>query len=231
MTQERIDSAPIQRTLRSNRWLFAAGVIGLILYPLLWGLFQDYLPYREGFSDGVRGYSTVVAWIVFAVFWYCLSRAGYSLSSVGFPVRWKWWQLALVIFTVALALLLAVAAAFSTIGSTSGAADTQSSWSLSGRLTWVLISAPTAAIVEETIFRGFALTYLPEVLGGRVWLAVIVAGVIFAAGHMDFSISSFGSRFLLAVGFSSLFLWRKSLMLPFLLHWLINALGATIPGA
>lgn len=167
-------------------------------------------------------------WLTFAVLTVCLRRAGRSLASIGFPTRWPLWQ-SLTLVALAGALLAGAMAVASGNGAASSAVSPLLPVTLSERILWLFVAAPTAAIVEEVIFRGFALTYVPKLFGGRVWLAVVVQALLFAVMHGDWQaegsagVISFVSRFVLALVFAGLFLWRRSLKLPIVLHWLVDA--------
>lgn len=51
------------------------------------------------------------------------------------------------------------------------------------RLMMVLLVAPTAGIVEELIYRGYAISRLAPLVGGE-WQAAVLTSVAFAAGHI-----------------------------------------------
>lgn len=169
-------------------------------------------------------YSNIVSLTVFAFVWWSLHRAGSSLSAVGFPTRWRWWQLLLLGMVVAYPVLLLF-----TVLPESALDGGAGSATLGERLGGILVEAVRAGVVEETIFRGLALTYLPAlVFGGRVWPAVAASSVIFVYAHGEFSLNFVIFRFVIALVFCSLFLWRKSLRLPIILHWLINAIEEAV---
>lgn len=127
-------------------------------------------------------------------------------------------------------------AATSDAGPPPGAAGTGiSSWTFAERMVFIFFGALTAAVVEETIFRGLALTYLPALMPGlpsflAVFFAVVASALLWVYGHGDLSPGGILTRAVLGLVFSVLFLWRRSLRLPIFLHWLVNATGpATIP--
>lgn len=80
----------------------------------------------------------------------------------------------------------------------------------------------TSATVEELFYRGYLIERLRE-LTGRLWIAVIVSGVLFVYPHVQF----FGTSWLLYHGVGAallyvLYLWRKNLLAVMLLHLLGN---------
>ena len=210
-----------------------AVVIGLVLYPaltvtlnLLVSQFGLELPDLTDFAGGVVSYSTLVGLAVFVAAWWCLLRGSSSLSGVGFPTRWRWWQLCLLGVVVAYPVFLLV---FVYLPEASSPLDP--TYTLAERFGYIFGGAVRAGVVEETLFRGIALTHLPGLLfRGRVWPAVLVSTIAFVFAHGDFSVSVILVRVGLALVFCALFLWRRSLRLPIVLHWLWDALiRAAIP--
>ncbi|HXV73487.1 MAG TPA: CPBP family intramembrane glutamic endopeptidase, partial [Sphingomonadales bacterium] len=94
---------------------------------------------------------------------------------------------------------------------------------LSSRLFWVFM-ALTAAIVEETLWRGMVLTELKK-LNWHPVLAVAASSLSFAyfhGGHYQ-DPGTFAMRFFAGVAFSALYLKTKSLKWPILIHFLLDA--------
>lgn len=99
---------------------------------------------------------------------------------------------------------------------------------LVSRLFWVFMSL-TAALVEETLWRGVAITGLKK-LTGNIVIAVVIASFSFAFFHggLDQGIGPFLMRFAIAVGLSALYLKTNSLKWPIAVHFMLDAvlLGA-----
>ena len=85
-----------------------------------------------------------------------------------------------------------------------------------------LIAVTVFPAVEETLYRGYALTRLRPRLG--LLMSVLVAGVCFGALHFGEGIDGFLSATVYGFLVSGLFLWRKSLVGPLLAHSLANAI-------
>lgn len=208
---------------KHTKWLILALIVGFVFYPALSGTLgllnlrlADFLAAPPDFAGGVLNYSNLVGLTAFAIVWWCLHRAGSSLSAVGFPTRWRWWQLLLLGVVVAYPVFL-VFVALPDSALDSGA-------SLTERLAYIFVDAVRAGVVEETLFRGLALTYLPVLLfGGRMWPAVAVSTIVFVYAHGGQSVEEVLIRTALGLVFCALFLWRRSLRLPIVLHWLVNA--------
>jgi len=88
---------------------------------------------------------------------------------------------------------------------------------------WLAMAA-TAAICEETMFRGFAITYLRRLVRST-WVAVLISTVAFAYMHGGLHQGAllFASRFVLGLILAGIYLWRDSLAEPIFLHFLIDA--------
>ncbi len=89
------------------------------------------------------------------------------------------------------------------------------------RLLWVLL-AFTAAVVEETFFRGFALVWTYR-WSRHLPLAVLLPAAVFAAGHGYLGWLNVAFAFAVALVFSLFFLWRRDLYWLMVLHFLIDA--------
>lgn len=85
----------------------------------------------------------------------------------------------------------------------------------------------TAGIVEETIYRGFALWYLHQFM--PMWAAIIVSSVMFGLGHSYQGPSGIVRITLVGILFGVLYVASGSIWLPILGHFLLDALqGASI---
>ena len=97
-----------------------------------------------------------------------------------------------------------------------------------------LFVAATSGIVEETLYRGYAVERLTA-LSGRVWLGALIAIVGFGSAHIPF----WGVGFALLVDLPYgvllvlFYLWRRDLVANILAHsgGLIVSLFTTIPWA
>lgn len=83
------------------------------------------------------------------------------------------------------------------------------------------------AITEETVFRGYLINRF-KIFTNRNWVAVFFSTVIFALGH-----SYQGTSGIIVVGylglmFALVYLWRKSLTAPIVMHFMQNFLGIVI---
>jgi membrane protease YdiL (CAAX protease family) len=88
---------------------------------------------------------------------------------------------------------------------------------------WLRVFAVlTAGIVEETLFRGYAVTRLVQ-LSGSPMLAVILSSVVFAALH--FPLWGSGPTLVFLIGglaYTAFFAWRRDLMAMIIAHVAID---------
>ena len=77
------------------------------------------------------------------------------------------------------------------------------------------------AVVEETIFRGYLLLRLKPLLRWP-WVAVLLSSAVFAVGHGYEGLAGVISVFGLGVVLAAIYLWRRSLVAPMVIHFCID---------
>lgn len=90
------------------------------------------------------------------------------------------------------------------------------------RIWWIFVSL-TAGICEETLYRGFLIHYffaVPFHVG--LLLALITSSVIFGAAHLYQGLAGVISTAVLGLIFSAIFLTTGTLLVPMILHALID---------
>jgi membrane protease YdiL (CAAX protease family) len=92
------------------------------------------------------------------------------------------------------------------------------------RLALAVILVIVVAIVEETVFRGYLILRL-KTATRRAWAAVLLSSVVFSIGHGYEGMAGVISVFCLGVVFGVVYLWRKSLIAPIIIHFLIDFSG------
>ena len=85
------------------------------------------------------------------------------------------------------------------------------------------ILVAVVAVAEETIFRGYLMLRLNEVTGSMT-AAVIISSAVFALGHGYEGAAGVGAVFILGILLALIYVWRKSLVAPVVLHFLIDLL-------
>lgn len=177
------------RQLGGTTWI--ALVVTLVVYPGLYssGIMSDVV--RPIIVDHSRTHwwyfwfaIMLFHWLPFAFVWLAIRRGGEGWASIGIDWGWfrrtRWWMGAVVV--------LLVSAAFVMPGvhygnELPGISQTVflAPVSTVERL-WIICGAATAAITEEVLFRGFALTRLTRVMRSP-WLALPITVVAFIFIH------------------------------------------------
>jgi membrane protease YdiL (CAAX protease family) len=84
-----------------------------------------------------------------------------------------------------------------------------------------LLLAIIVAIVKETVFRGYLLLRL-EAVTRRPWAAVLLSSLVFSIGHGYEGTAGVIRIFFLGVFLSVIYLWRRSLIAPMFIHFIID---------
>lgn len=88
-----------------------------------------------------------------------------------------------------------------------------------------VLLAIRAAVVEEILYRGYPISRIAEVTGGK-WIAAIVSIAVFTLAHLAY----WGLAQLLivvsgAIALTLLFLWRRDLVCNMVAHFLVDLAG------
>ncbi|MBS0637487.1 MAG: CPBP family intramembrane metalloprotease [Verrucomicrobia bacterium] len=83
------------------------------------------------------------------------------------------------------------------------------------------------AFVEETIFRGYMLLRLIPLTKSRV-TAVLISSFIFAMGHTYEGMAAVFIVGLMGAFFAIIYLWRRSLVAPIIMHFLQDFYGIVV---
>jgi membrane protease YdiL (CAAX protease family) len=97
------------------------------------------------------------------------------------------------------------------------------------RSIWVILCA-IVAVSEEMAFRGYILTRITRLAGGRAWVGVLAATIAFAGGHLY---QGFGGLAIIAVYglmFAGLYLYTGSLYPGIVAHFLQDVTILFVPG-
>jgi len=92
-------------------------------------------------------------------------------------------------------------------------------------LAFVLVTV--VAVAEETIFRGYLTLRLKNVTGS-VPAAVIVSAAIFSLGHGYEGSAGLATVGLVGIALASVYVWRKSLVAPIVMHFLLDFIGIVL---
>lgn len=182
---------------------------------------RAYLVERDTlYRSSWMGFTVLKQWVLFVLVLLFLQIKEERLAAIGFPrvdARRLGLALGLVGFFLGAALLHAPAVV---------PADPMARWILpvaAGERALSVALAVTAAVVEESLFRGFAIAWTYR-WSGHLPFAVLFPALVFAAGHAALGWSNVAYALLAALGLSGLFLWQRDLYWPMMLHFLLDVL-------
>lgn len=234
---------------RLDKYTIIALVIGLIAYPILYSsdffssLIFPFLPdefisplYNRDERSGWWYFifsNLFFHWIPFLFIWYSLVKNNESWSSVG--VDWSWFFKHKPFF-IAFFIVLAVSAFIVPNIYYGSEFPTRSQAGFIGPISTlerlaIIVMAFTAAITEEVIFRGFALTRLKRIIPNPWFILPIIAiSFVFIHGEIrsvGLTLNYLTFSFIFGAGF--ILLEFKRLEIFILIHFLINVSLVFIP--
>jgi len=96
-----------------------------------------------------------------------------------------------------------------------------------GQILLALVMVVIVAIAEETIFRGYLLLRFRGLNLGNT-SAAILSAVIFSLGHGYEGASGMVTVGVLGLAFAVVYIWRKSLVAPIIMHFLQDFMGVVL---
>ncbi len=96
-----------------------------------------------------------------------------------------------------------------------------------GEIVLGVILVVVVAVAEETIFRGYLILRLRSITTSAFW-AVILSSFIFSLGHGYEGSSGVVTVGVMGLIFAVLYLWRRSLAAPMVMHFLQDFLGIVL---
>jgi membrane protease YdiL (CAAX protease family) len=157
-----------------------------------------------------------------------LWRNGESIRSLGWTLN-HWWLDVLIGLVLFVPLRLATAyldSFLQSIGFSAPSTPLPAAPSVSGvgELIFALLLVVVVAISEETIFRGYLMLRFGRILSSARW-AIVLSAFIFALGHGYEGTSGVVTVGVLGVVYAIIYVWRRSLTAPMVLHFLQDFLG------
>lgn len=89
------------------------------------------------------------------------------------------------------------------------------------RVVLAVLMVTVVALAEETIFRGYLILRL-QAATGRTGAAVVLSTLVFCVGHGYEGAAGVISVFFLGLAFALIYVWRKSLVAPMIMHFLTD---------
>jgi membrane protease YdiL (CAAX protease family) len=243
-------SSGIQTKTNLDKYTIIALIVGLIAYPVLYStdffssIFFPFLPdefISSLHSDNERTewwyfiFSNLLFhWIPFLFIRHALIKNNENWSSIG--VDWSWffkhknWFIGLFSILIISAFVLPTIY-YGNALPTSSQAGFVGPISTLERLVAIIVLAFTAAITEEVIFRGFALTRLKKCIP-NAWLILPIIAISFVFIHGEVrSLGQFLNYTIFSFVFGITFILKgfKRLEILITIHFLINASLVFVP--
>jgi uncharacterized protein len=222
-------------TLEDRRARFSSRMeqfieVVVLLFLIVPSMILSYFSKGDGEMEFMITASAIIArdLALMSLVMFFLWRNGESLASIGWK-REHWVREVLVgiaLFPVFFFILGAVAYLLQGIGfniPSTGEEKFLAAVSFS-QMALALLLVVTVAVVEETIFRGYLLLRFVHITGSGTW-AVVVSAVIFSLGHGYEGSAGVGTVGIMGMVFAVIYLWRKNIIAPVVIHFLQDFLG------
>jgi len=203
----------------------------LVGFPALYQL-ASRTASAEAFFAGDRTYFATVIAAILVLHWSSFTAASFALSRVGIPpdhLGWPRWS------TLAWSCGLLVALGFALVLLREvvpyGGGDQPAIQLLprtSGERALFVASALTAGICEEFVYRAFGIRLL-ERAGIPTVAAALLASAAWVMIHGQVGLVLFATYLVIGAGFSALYLWRRSLIMPVVVHVLLDLAVILVP--
>lgn len=155
--------------------------------------------------------------------------AGQKVSSLGWSARHPLREIGLgIILYVPLFVLLALLQALlAALGLKSPELEGYLVPSSSVEIAFAFVLVIVVAISEETLFRGYLLPRLRTITRSTP-VAVGLASLVFASGHVYEGASGILLVLVMAIVFSYVYLWRGSIVAPIVMHFIQDFVGLVL---
>lgn len=201
--------------------VFPAAYMLYSISPWSYSLFKDsdgsyFIPFFAGL--------TVIHWISFFICRWFVQSSGWNDSDAGYNLtRSSILKLVGIYLIIAIFILVFVEVVVNSAG-----IDTKRLSEIgdffpktNGQRLLFVITAFSAGFCEEYIYRGFGINAL-ESRKVNKWLALFITSVSFTFIHGIIVFSRFPQYFVPGIIFGLLFLWKRTLSLPIMVHSLID---------
>jgi membrane protease YdiL (CAAX protease family) len=219
--------------------LTAVSYLTLLLLAILWPLSSfvflgSQLDMLKEVADPINEvyYPTMIVQLITMLLVFVAVRSEkVNLADLGMRGFCRWTILQAVVFVIAANLILSVLQL---------ALFTQSPGSFNeitgiipqtsyARWIWVILCA-IVAVSEEMAFRGYILTRITRLAGGRVWVGVLAATIAFASGHLYQGVGGLVIIAIYGLMFAGLYLYTGSLYPGIIAHFLQDVTILFVPG-
>jgi CAAX protease family protein len=220
--QDESSTVEAARSLSVKEQIFEVLTFCFLIVPGLAFSFVAGPAVKENFLLGVLGAMLSDLALVTLV-WFFLWHNGEKLSQVGWISKGYAGEIALglVVFPVLAYVLSFLASWLQSLGLSFPKSHIPSFLEPATTSQYIVatILVIVVAISEETIFRGYLILRFKSVTGSRA-AAVVLSSIIFAIGHGYEGLGGVIIVGCLGAFFALVYLWRKSLVAPIVLHFM-----------
>lgn len=96
------------------------------------------------------------------------------------------------------------------------------------QITWAILCV-IVSFAEETVFRGYILTRVSRLTGGRTWIGVLAATIAFTSGHLYQGFGGLVIIFIYGLMFAGLYLYTGSLYPGIVAHFMQDIAVLLLP--
>lgn len=200
----------------SMRWTIAGLVIALFGLPAVVAIYNWQVSAPSDTTIALR--EILILALTALLLWIVATRERLPLSSIGlmFDRPGRSLLRGLVLLAVIFAVLLAILAAYSTLGIKYGEGAR-----IAPSLGVTLLTVIRAGVSEEIFYRGFALERI-ESLSGSKWIAATIVILLFAAFHYRQGLAGVFIALVTGAILTGFYLWKRDLLAAITAHFLVD---------
>jgi len=214
----------------AKQQLIEVSIFVLLILPAM--IYSFFIVQKGTISFGFEAIATIINDLTLvSLIFYFLWRNRESIKQIGLYVGRIWLALLIglilfVPFTFAMGI---VETAFQSMGLTAPTGTIKSLMASGGIWESILglVLVIIVAFSEETIFRGYLIRRFMSISSSPVF-AVLLSSFIFSLGHRYEGTAGVATVFIMGTIFAIVYLWRKSLVAPMVMHFMQDFIGIVL---
>lgn len=218
-----IQPGPIQQFIEVSIFI-------LLILPSM--VYSFFIVQKGSVSFGFEAIATIVNDLTLvSLIFYFIWRNRESFKQLGLYFKNAWFEiiLGIIIFVPFTFAMNFVEQAFQAAGLSVPSQPMQSLMAKGGIWQSILgiLLVIIVAFSEETIFRGYLIRRFRAITASPVF-AVLLSSFIFSLGHRYEGTAGVATVFIMGTIFAIIYLWRKSLVAPMVMHFLQDFIGIVL---
>jgi membrane protease YdiL (CAAX protease family) len=187
---------------------------------------------QGGLSFVLTAFATILRDLALvALILFFLWRNGEPIRAIGWAARNVWMEIGVgvILFVVVFIGAGLIESALRAAGLSGPSTPLPSFLAAKGYWEFVLafVLVVIVAISEETIFRGYLILRFVGMTRSLA-IAILLSAVVFALGHGYEGTAGLATIFLVGVSFALVYVWRKSLVAPIVMHFLLDFISIVL---